>query len=123
VIFTADDNDEPKSRPAATSLFRIAQEALRNAATHGHARRARVLLTRADAIRDDGDGFNLLSARHSAGLGLMSMEERAHLLRGRMTIRSKPGRGTTIAVRVPLESVDADDGEPRQRSVHSTSAA
>ena len=128
VLFIADDDVEPKNRSAALSLFRIAQEALRNAATHGRARRARVLLTRDHAeltlaVRDNGAGFDLIAARHSTGLGLMSIEERARLMRGHLTLRSRPGGGATITVRVPIEAVDADDCPRQQEHAHSTSAA
>jgi signal transduction histidine kinase len=93
---------------AALSLFRIAQEALRNASRHGHAQRVTVSLTRNEdaltlSIADDGVGFAPETAGHGGGLGLMSIEERALLLNGRLTVRSQPLQGTTIEARVPLD--------------------
>jgi two-component system sensor histidine kinase UhpB len=128
VVFIADDDVEPRSRSAALSLFRIAQEALRNAATHGHARRAQVVVTRSNAeltlsIRDDGRGFTPMSAHQNNGLGLLSIDERARLMRGQLRIRSRPGRGTTVTVTVPLAAVDADDDSPCQAGLGSSSAA
>jgi NarL family two-component system sensor histidine kinase LiaS len=87
-------------------LFRIAQEALRNASRHGRARRASVSLTRQNThltltVADDGDGFDLARVRTNGGLGLVSIEERARLLEGEAAVRSAPRQGTTIEVRVP----------------------
>jgi signal transduction histidine kinase len=96
----------------ALCLFRIAQEALRNAATHADARRLSVSLTCVDdhialTIADDGAGFDLEEARRSSrGLGLVSMEERAHLVRGELRVTTRPGQGTTIQVRVPHSGKD-----------------
>jgi two-component system sensor histidine kinase UhpB len=89
-------------------LFRIAQEALRNAVVHGHSRRLRVCLSRSDerielAVLDDGQGFDAESARESGrGLGLVSMEERARLVNGEVLIVSSPGQGTAVLARVPV---------------------
>jgi signal transduction histidine kinase len=54
-------------------------------------------------IRDSGRGFDVESALQGKGLGLTSMRERIRLINGTLTIASKPMRGTTIHVRVPLE--------------------
>ena len=111
VRFFTDHEDQPVSRPVSLSLFRIAQEALRNTARHGGAAEATVSLIREDgylrlAITDDGRGFDLEAARRNGGLGLVSIEERARLVQGRVTIDAKPGRGTRIDVRVPVDLVD-----------------
>jgi signal transduction histidine kinase len=93
----------------AVCLFRIAQEALRNGITHGHARRLEVVLSRsADhvelTVTDDGPGFDLEAVRRSGvGLGLVSMEERARIVGGDMEILTGPRRGTTIRIRGPVE--------------------
>jgi signal transduction histidine kinase len=93
------------------SLFRITQEALRNAVRHGHARRAAVSLVRdgeylALTIADDGEGFDVSAVNRHSGLGLVSMEERACLVRGQFSIDSRLGGGTTVEVRVPVRVVD-----------------
>jgi signal transduction histidine kinase len=108
VRFSGDDV-EPASRLVALSLFRIAQEALRNIVKHGQARRACVSLTR-DAssltlsVSDDGRGFDPSVARDTGGLGLVSIEERARIAGGEVTFRSQPGHGATVEVRVPWRS-------------------
>jgi signal transduction histidine kinase len=88
-------------------LFRITQEALRNGAVYGEARRLAVSIARsADYIEltvtDDGRGFDLEAVRRNGnGLGLVSMEERAHVVGGDLQIITGPGQGTTIRVRIP----------------------
>jgi signal transduction histidine kinase len=91
------------------TLFRIAQEAVSNARRHGLANRVQVFLDRypdAASLRiiDDGRGFPALpeSPRVGRGEGLPGMRERATLLGGQLTIDSVPGRGTRVAVSVPL---------------------
>ena len=56
-------------------------------------------------MRDQGAGFNMEAASHSAGLGLTSMRERLKLVGGEFSIQSEPKRGTTIRARAPLPAV------------------
>ncbi len=94
----------------ALCLFRIAQEALRNGAIHGDARRLAVAVVRSGGhieltVADDGRGFDLETVRQDGGgLGLVSMEERVHVIGGRMHIVTRPQQGTTIRVRVPADT-------------------
>jgi signal transduction histidine kinase len=94
----------------ALCLFRITQEALQNVVKHSGARNAVVRLTGSAQslqleITDSGGGFD--TARLGNGMGLLSMRERVDFLDGHMTIRSRPGTGTRIAVRVPAGNVQA----------------
>ncbi len=87
------------------ALYRIAQEALTNTAKYAGATRIDVTLARDEdeiffSIHDDGKGFDD-SAQHT-GLGLRGMKERADMLPARLSIRSRPGQGTEILVRVPF---------------------
>jgi signal transduction histidine kinase len=98
----------PPGVSPATSLclYRITQEALHNVAKHSGARRAAVRLSREQGqlylqIADQGVGFEPGSF-DGGGLGLVSMNERVNHLGGRLIIRSAPGAGTRIGVRVPL---------------------
>ena len=61
-------------------------------------------------IGDDGCGFDLAQARGRGGLGLISLDERVRLVRGRLTIDTQPQRGTEIHVVVPLS--EAQDAPP-----------
>jgi signal transduction histidine kinase len=96
----------PRGHCAGT-IYRIAQEALRNAIKHANAvgitislvcKRSELLLT----IRDTGPGFNPSSVRGTGGLGIVDMEERARLLGATVRIDSRAGKSTTITLRVPL---------------------
>ena len=99
------------SRGVALCVYRVAQEALRNVARHARSAHASVSLVVNErelvlSVRDRGVGFDV-SARHKSGLGLESIRERARLIGARLTVRSRPGRGTQIAVRVPLHRSQA----------------
>jgi signal transduction histidine kinase len=109
VRFQAEGQVEPANPVVMLSLFRIAQEALRNAAKHGHAQQIELALSEQDnslklSVTDDGGGFDPGGVRHNGGLGLVSIEERARLVKGEVSIHSRPQQGTTISVRVPLEA-------------------
>ena len=59
-------------------------------------------------VTDDGTGFDLEAVRrHGSGLGLVSIEERAHVLGGEAEITSRPRQGTTVRVRGPAGSAAA----------------
>jgi two-component system, NarL family, sensor histidine kinase UhpB len=84
-------------------VYRVAQEALSNAARHSGAERISVMLRRAgDGVRldvsDDGRGFAFDDSER--GLGIAGMRERALLRGGEVTIESRPGHGTTVSLRV-----------------------
>jgi signal transduction histidine kinase len=98
-----------KNPDVAVCLYRIAQEAIRNAAKHSHAKEAWVEIGQyRDAIRlsimDKGIGFDLRTLNEGRGLGLVSMRERVQLICGAVTIKSAPGEGTCVEVRVPAVS-------------------
>lgn len=100
------------SQDVALGLYRIAQEALANVARHAGAHAVRVTLRAGSGtaflmVADDGRGFDPDAARHAGGVGLASIEERAHLLGGRCRIASAPGAGTEITVTVPLPAEGA----------------
>ncbi len=93
-------------RDTAAALFRIAQEALRNISKHASTGPVRVELGHEASelrltITDSGPGFDHASVRGRGGLGIISMQERAHLVGGSLSLSSRPGEGTIIDVRVP----------------------
>ena len=53
-------------------------------------------------VRDEGRGFDVEEAKKSGGLGLLSMQERVHLVHGSLCVESKPGTGTSVLAVVPL---------------------
>jgi signal transduction histidine kinase len=94
-------------------LYRIAQEALNNAARHSETRKVRVRLEERSAgilleVRDFGKGFDVEEVRNGASkgkrVGLPGMEERARLLGGTCQVTSAPGNGTRIRVELPRKS-------------------
>jgi PAS domain S-box-containing protein len=90
---------------ASVELLRVLQEALTNARRHSGARNVEVRLrTEGEAVLagviDDGRGFDSASTR--AGVGLSAMRERVEGLGGKIEVRSPPGEGTKVTVRVPL---------------------
>jgi PAS domain S-box-containing protein len=92
----------------AVCLYRVVQEALQNVIKHSQSPEARVDLHAYPdhidiGIRDSGIGFDPDSPMARAGLGLVSMRERLRLVQGTLVIESRPGQGTSIRIRVPLE--------------------
>jgi PAS domain S-box-containing protein len=103
------DKKVPKHLPKDISLclFRIAQEALHNAVKYSGANQFLVALYAVGeeiqlVVRDAGAGFDVEEAKRNRGLGLVSMQERANLVRGRFAVDSKPGKGTRIFAAVPF---------------------
>lgn len=99
----------PKDLPneVSTCLFRVLQEALRNAAKHSQSQHFEVSLSGGPCeiqltVHDSGIGFDPQKAIKGSGLGLISMGERLKLVGGDLSIDSHPQRGTTIQARVPL---------------------
>ncbi|MDH5642336.1 MAG: sensor histidine kinase [Nitrospira sp.] len=94
----------------ATCLFRIAQECLGNVGVHAKATSVTVTLAVSPekatlTIIDNGVGMDLALVRHrKAGLGMLSIQERARLLNGAVTWRSSPGSGTEVRARLPLRT-------------------
>jgi two-component system sensor histidine kinase UhpB len=85
-------------------VYRVAQEALTNAARHSEATRVAVALRRDGngvelAVSDDGRGFAFEQSER--GLGIGGMRERALLIGAELTIESRPGHGTTVRLSVP----------------------
>ena len=109
VWFEVSSEVQSTSSEVAVCLYRIAQEAIRNAAKHSQAKEAWVKIGQhRDAIRlsivDKGAGFDLRTLKVGRGLGFVSMRERVDLISGSLTIKSAPGEGTCVEVRVPMVS-------------------
>jgi len=105
VTLSTDDNLGVIDPDVSLCLFRVAQEALANIARHARATTTRILLKRTpDEIElniiDDGVGFDS-NHRNRAGLGLQSIDERVSYKKGTVTVRSQPGHGTRLLVRIP----------------------
>jgi len=96
------------------TIYRIAQEALRNTWKHSGAIKADLSIcfdeeTTTIVVSDEGKGFNVKGSSHilEAGkLGLMGMNERARLLGGTLDIYSEPNLGTTVILSIPHSGMD-----------------
>src|SRR5882762_2968920 len=105
-----------------TTLYRIVQEALTNAVKHAKAsniwiRAWRENLVLCGSIRDDGGGFDSSQARAAPGrkgLGLIAMQERVTAIGGSLRIESRPGLGTELSIRIPLEGNHANSHRARR---------
>jgi two-component system sensor histidine kinase UhpB len=104
--------DEPAKRPppeVEITLFRIAQEALNNVVKHAGATSVEITFRRPNpgcelTVSDDGIGFDAslaAQAKARAGLGMVTMRERAQAVGGQFEVRSAHGRGTRVTVWIP----------------------
>ncbi|GAB3440319.1 histidine kinase [Massilia solisilvae] len=96
----------------AISAYRIVQEALSNVMKHSGATSAQVSLILSEPKRelhievaDNGAGFDTKSA--SEGIGIIGMRERVDALGGSIVVHSSPGKGTVVAISLPLQGATA----------------
>ena len=102
---------DPFDQRTRVVLFQCLRELLVNVAKHASTDRAAVRIawtggTAQVTVEDQGTGFDPEAARRKrsdSGFGLFSIDERLHMLGGRLEIRSAPGRGTTVVMEVPFE--------------------
>jgi signal transduction histidine kinase len=100
----ADDIDIDRDR--STAVYRIFQEALTNVARHAAATRVRATLDFGDGgltltVDDDGCGFDSGGIRTAKTFGILGMRERALIFGGEVTVRRRPGGGTTVLLVLP----------------------
>jgi len=99
--------------PYASTLFRVMQESLTNVTRHAHAKRVEVQLDRLGddallSVIDDGIGMDP-TVRPKSSFGLRGISERVLLLGGAVDLSSRPGAGTKLMVRVPLNGAAKRD--------------
>jgi two-component system, NarL family, sensor histidine kinase DevS len=105
-IETTIELEEGTSNEEDRIVYRLVQEALTNVVKHAGASRVSVSAQQLDreiriGVSDDGTGFD--ASAPTPGHGLVGMRERIELLGGEIEVDSSPGKGTRIAVRVPLQ--------------------
>ena len=94
-----------------TAAYRVIQQALTNAARHARARAATIQIAEIGdrlqcVVRDDGIGFDVAAVMTHAskkGLGLVGMRERVSAVGGTLLIESRPGHGTVVRFKLPME--------------------
>ena len=103
-IARCDGSISPQAREV---IYRVAQEALWNAARHSHADKVNLCLRATDktlrlSVSDDGAGFCAEEAAcKPMSFGLAGMRERADLLGGSLQVKSAPGKGTAVILQLP----------------------
>jgi len=109
--FEVSGEERPFAAQVEAAAARVLQESIANIIKHAGARSVRVRLSyRPRSVRlsvaDDGKGFEVDPEFRAYGghWGLLGMKERAAELQGTLTIRSTPGRGTTVALHIPERS-------------------
>jgi signal transduction histidine kinase len=115
LVFQVEASDDLPSLPAAVEVacYRIAQEAIANAARHSGASSCRLNLSLDEAdgmlqleVADNGRG---IPEDRSAGVGMSSMRERAEELGGTLTVGVLPGGGTRVLARLPLPATEEEE--------------
>ena len=106
--FVHKDLADPLPQDIASCLYRIAQESLGNVSKHAHASHAAVELLGSQtgvslSVQDDGVGFDPTTVKQPlVCLGFTSMKERVRLVNGKVEVKSRPGQGTEVHVRIPF---------------------
>jgi PAS domain S-box-containing protein len=106
--YTVEGVPRPLDPEVEAVVFRVEQEAIANVVKHSAARTVRLGLTYGEralrlSVNDDGRGFAVEPDFHAYGghWGLLGMWERASQIRGKLSVRSAPGQGSEIVIRVP----------------------
>ncbi len=99
--------DDCISKDVEINIYRIVQESLNNILKHAEASAASVKVRKTDTnivitIQDNGKGFDVPSTMSKRGLGLIGIEERAHILNAKPSIYSEIGKGTRISLAIPF---------------------
>jgi len=107
VDFTEEGTLRGVPQDVSLCVFRILQESLNNAINHSGAQQFEVRLRGVSdeiqlTVRNCGVGFDAVAALTGHGIGLISMRERASLVKGTISITSKPMAGTEITLLVPI---------------------
>lgn len=108
VTYASENLPQTWSSEVATTIYRIAQEGLRNVSKHAGQTHVKVVLAGIKnklqlRVMDFGLGFDQESDAPARGLGMISMQERARLVGGTLDVQSSLGNGTTVIATVPSE--------------------
>jgi PAS domain S-box-containing protein len=107
-MLTVDPEDISVDDRRSTALFRILQEVLTNVARHAQATRVQVSVKEEEGdlklrIRDNGIGITKEQISDPKSFGITGIKERVYPWGGEATISGRPGKGTTVLVRMPVE--------------------
>jgi len=109
-VLRCDGIDGLFDKDVEINIYRLIQEAINNIIRHAEAAEVLIELIREPGalrihIDDDGVGFEpkRLAERKQAGIGIRGMRDRLELIGGTLEIKSRPGEGTRLQIRVPIE--------------------
>lgn len=117
-VYDLDENALDKVVEVA--VFRIVQEALNNIKKHSKATKAYIKMYIKDGfliarIADNGVGFDKEKVEeqkrtniYEGGFGIYGMKQRAELLKGKLTVQSQEGRGTTVLLQIPINTTEKE---------------
>ena len=91
-------------------LYRIVQECVNNVLKHAHATHLDIAILKDEdginaTIEDNGVGFNATGLNDFSGIGLKNIRHRISYLKGKVEWNSTPGKGTLVAIYVPMEEI------------------
>jgi len=106
-------------RKVSTEVFRIFQEALTNVARHAKAQKVVIILQNTGdrltiEVRDDGRGITKKEIADPVSIGLTGIRERVYALEGTLEINGVNGKGTTVAISIPLKKNTTINRRPRK---------
>jgi signal transduction histidine kinase len=102
-----DDVNAHFNKTDSLNLYRFIQESVTNVLKHANAKTLIVNILKQNKavnilIKDNGQGFAVSDKAKQTSLGLKTMQERVNILKGRVTFKSKEGKGTSIIVQIPV---------------------
>lgn len=103
----AEGLNERLDRNVETVLYRVIQECVNNVIKHSGANHLEISLIKdqdgiSATIEDNGKGFDIRQREKFDGIGLKNIETRIGYLKGQIDFDSRPGKGTLVAIHVPL---------------------
>jgi signal transduction histidine kinase len=120
--FSIEGTESPVEPFVEANLLRICEEAVANAAKHAHPTRVEVFLAFGPkgvqlCVSDDGCGFAPIDAgaSNNGHFGLLGIEERVAALRGILSVKSAPGRGTILKVTIPINGTTGGKAQENPR--------
>jgi signal transduction histidine kinase len=110
LFFTSeiDSIDEYINKNESLNLYRFVQESINNIIKHANAKAVSISIEKGSntitvAINDNGKGFDTNAAQKLNSLGLKTLKERIRILNGKLVIKSKPNKGTSIIAKFPVK--------------------
>jgi PAS domain S-box-containing protein len=108
IIYENNFDDKDINPELSIGIFRILQESFTNIAKHARAKKISINIIETGqtvqiTILDDGIGFDTNIKRNSLTFGLLGIRERTYMMKGDCVIYSRPGQGTKIEVKIPLQ--------------------